>query len=383
MNRQDQIDPTDQSAFDVVCFSHLRWDFVFQRPQHLMTRFARNGRVFVIEEPLGYDGDSYIDVSDRGNNIFVCTPHLSSGDEGRIPELLDLILSERSVTRYIVWFYTPMMLEWSSNLDPIATVYDCMDQLSAFKNASPLLIEREHELFSRADVVFTGGRSLYEAKKDMHPSVHAFPSSIEVQHFAKALEIDSNLPEQANIGRPRIGFVGVIDERTDIELLGAIADLRRDWNFVMVGPVVKISDEDLPQRENIHYLGQRSYEDLPAILASWDAAMMPFALNESTKYISPTKTPEYLAAGLAVVSTPIADVVDPYGEMGLVHIASTPEEFVAALEKAMDEDADARRRTAAEFLARNSWDQTFEKMNSLIAEAVDRTSEDAATEASA
>lgn len=370
LESQTHIDTAGAESFDVVCFCHLRWDFVFQRPQHLMTRFAKNGRVFVIEEPVAHDGDPYIDVSDRGGNIFICVPHLPAGSDDRMPELVERLVYEQNVTRYIVWFYTPMMLNWSERLNPIATVYDCMDQLSAFKNAPPELLERERELFSQADVVFTGGRSLYESKKALHSSVHAFPSSIDVPHFSKALSIDSDLPEQAKIPRPRIGFVGVIDERTDIELLGTLADLRKNWNFIMVGPVVKISEDDLPRRENIHYLGQRAYDDLPAILAGWDAAMMPFALNESTKYISPTKTPEYLAAGLPVVSTPIADVVDPYGEMGLVHIAITPEEFGDALQKALDEDALTRQNKATAFLARNSWDRTFEEMNRLISEAM-------------
>ena len=360
---------TQPESFDVICFSHLRWDFVFQRPQHLMTRFAQKGRVFVIEEPVAHDGEPFIDVSERGDNVHICVPHLPGGPDGVMAELVAGLIRDNAVDRYISWFYTPMMLDWGSKLDPVAVVYDCMDQLSAFKNAPPELLDRERQLFAMADVVFTGGRSLYESKKELHPSVHAFPSSIDVGHFSKALKIDEDIPEQAGIARPRIGFVGVIDERTDIELLGSIADLKPEWNFIMVGPVVKISEEDLPRRDNIHYLGQRAYDDLPAILGDWDAAMMPFAMNESTRYISPTKTPEYLAAGLPVASTPIADVVVPYGEMGFVHIASTPEEFVDAIEKGLNEDAEERREKASRFLGQNSWDRTFEQMYSLISKA--------------
>lgn len=337
-----------------------------------MSRFALNGRVFFIEEPTFVDGPSFIDVSDRGNNIFVCVPHLSETEMHQMPQLIEGLRQEREVHNYITWFYTPMMIEWSSRLQPKATVYDCMDQLSAFKNAPPELMPRERELFEKADVVFTGGHSLYEAKKEQHHSIYAFPSSIDVTHFSKVLEVEKDLPEQAGIERPRIGFVGVIDERTDIDLLASIAELRPGWSFIMVGPVVKISEEDMPRRDNIHYFGQRSYDDLPTILAGWDAAMMPFALNESTRYISPTKTPEYLAAGLPVVSTPIMDVVRPYGEMGLVHIASTPEEFVQALTVAMDEDADQRLKAAAEFLSKNSWDKTFAQMNEVIRDAISK-----------
>jgi hypothetical protein len=371
-------------GFDVFCFSHLRWDFVFQRPQHLMTRFAQNGRVFFIEEPVAHNGESHIDVSKRDANVFVCVPRLSEGGHERMPELVRKLQTEYDSETYISWFYTPMLLEWGSQLEPSAVVYDCMDQLSAFKNAPPELMERERELFQKADLVFTGGKSLYEAKKEQHHSVHAFPSSIETEHFARALEISDEIPEHAGIGRPRIGFVGVIDERSDIELLAAIAAMRPDWNFVMVGPVVKISEEDLPRRENIHYLGQKSYAELPSILAGWDAAMMPFALNESTRYISPTKTPEYLAAGLPVVSTPIADVVQPYGNLGLVHIASTPAEFVEALETAMGEDADERQKAVTEFLSKNSWDKTFRRMEELIVAAMEKKdTEESVVEAAA
>lgn len=360
------------AAFDVICFSHLRWDFVFQRPQHLMTRFARHGRVFVIEEPVSSETEPHIDVSARGNNIFVCVPHVSGGDLDKMPELVEKLVKDQGLDNYIAWFYTPMMLVWSSRLQPKAIVYDCMDQLSAFRNAPPELIDREQQLFAAADIVFTGGKSLYEAKREQHHSVHAFPSSIDVAHFSRAMKVLEDVPEQADISGPRIGFVGVIDERTDIDLLASIADLRPDWNFIMVGPVVKISEEDLPRRQNIHYLGQRNYDQLPDILAGWDAAMMPFALNESTRYISPTKTPEYLAAGLAVVSTPITDVIDPYEGLGLVHIAKTPQEFVSALQIAIEENGDDRRRSAGEFLKQNSWDETFSRMNELIREAIFR-----------
>ncbi len=356
---------------DVICFSHLRWDFVYRRPQHLMSRFAGQGRVFFIEEPLTSDGTTYFDISEREPNLFVCVPHLpKSAGRGQVPEimrhLIDLMRIEHKIDNYITWFYTPMMVDWIRQLTPQAVVYDCMDELSGFKNAPAELVERERELFAKADLVFTGGHSLYEAKRTQHTDVYAFPSSIDKGHFATAILIRDDAAKQAGIPHPRIGFVGVIDERLDKSLLAETADLRPDWNFVMVGPVVKIDENDLPRRDNIHYLGQRTYEDLPAIMSGWDAAMMPFALNDSTKYISPTKTPEYLAAGLPVVSTPIRDVVRPYGEMGLVHIAETAEEFAAGLQHAMDEDAAERRTKVAELLSDHSWDKTFSTMNELI-----------------
>jgi UDP-galactopyranose mutase len=337
-----------------------------------MSRFAGQGRMFFIEEPLTSDGTTYLDVTEREPNLFVCVPHLPAGADASevMPHLVDLLRLDHKIENYVTWFYTPMMYGWSKMLEPKAVIYDCMDELSGFKNPPVGLIERERELFDAADLVFTGGYTLYEAKKQQHPRVYPFPSSIDKDHFGKAMTITEEDPWQENIAHPRIGFVGVIDERMDIELLTAVADLRPDWNFVMVGPVVKIDEADLPRRDNIHYLGQRSYADLPMTIANWDAAMMPFALNDSTKYISPTKTPEFLAAGLPVVSTPISDVVRPYGEMGIVHIAAKPNEFANALSRALDEDAEARRTKVTELLRENSWDITFEAMKKLIDEAI-------------
>src|SRR5918998_4520417 len=256
--------------------------------------------------------------------------------------MIDRLFSERSIREQVLWYYTPMALVFTRHLRPLATIYDCMDELSAFRGAPPALRSREAELFRRADLVFTGGHSLYEAKRDKHPAVYAFPSSIDRAHFAQARERVSEPADQAPLPGPRLGFFGVLDERFDTELLDAAAAARPEWQFVMIGPVVKIDPASLPKRENIHYLGGKQYAELPAYLSGWDVALMPFARNESTRFISPTKTPEYLAAGRAVVSTSIRDVVRPYGEQALVHIADAPEEFVAAVEKAMSEDAAAR-----------------------------------------
>jgi len=358
---------------DVVCFSHLRWDFVYQRPQHLMSRFAKTARVYFIEEPIFDDGEARLDIQKRGDDgLHVVIPHLPHGADADavMPGLLDELAKRENIDGPILWFYTPMMLDGRGGIEPSCVVYDCMDELSMFKNAPTELIERERRLFDLADLVFTGGQSLYEAKRDKHRSVHAFPSSIDVSHFRKALDTGDEPDDQRSIPHPRIGFCGVIDERTDIVLLAKIAELRPDWHFVMLGPIVKVDEADLPQRENIHYLGGKNYNDLPAYIGGWDVAMMPFAMNDSTRFISPTKTPEYLAAGRPVVSTPIRDVVRPYGDLGLVHIASTPEEFVAAIDAAMAEDTETRRSKAAKFLSTISWDKTQREMQQLIEEVI-------------
>jgi UDP-galactopyranose mutase len=364
------------TSYDLICFSHLRWDFVYQRPQHLLSRFSRGHRVFFIEEPIFGDDGPRIDVSERGNGLHVVVPRLPNGTDADavMPDLVHGLSSEEKVGECVAWFYTPMMLRWADHLQPAAIVYDCMDELSMFKGAPLRLIDREKELFERADLVFTGGQSLFEAKRGEHPAVYAFPSSIDVKHFEQALSIEDEPDDQRNISRPRIGFCGVIDERTDINLLDRISVLRPDWHFVMVGPVVKIDENDLPRRDNIHYLGGKKYDELPAYMGGWDVAMMPFAMNDSTRFISPTKTPEYLAAGRPVVSTPIRDVVRPYGDKGLVHIASTAEEFVNAIETAMSENVDEKRAAAREFLATMSWDKTQNAMADLVDEAVDNAS---------
>jgi UDP-galactopyranose mutase len=364
------------SEADLICLSHLRWDFVYQRPQHLLSRFAKERRVFFVEEPIFDDGPTRLDVSRRDCGVYVVVPRLAKEIEGEEAlhsvqrEMVDRLFTEHNVAEHFLWYYTPMAIPWTRHLRPLATVYDCMDELSAFKNAPAALKEREAELFRRADLVFTGGQSLYEAKRGQHKNVFAFPSSIDASHFAQARCVDCEPEDQAGIPHPRLGFFGVIDERMDIELLDAVAAARPDWHLVLVGPVVKIDPADLPHRENIHYLGGKSYAELPAYLSGWDVALLPFARNESTRFISPTKTPEYLAAGCAVVSTSIRDVVRPYGEEGLVHIADTPAEFVSAVEAALDEDAAVRMRQVDAFLANTSWDQTWGRMNELIEDAI-------------
>jgi len=364
-----------EPEYDLICFSHLRWDFVFQRPQHLLTRFAKNHRVFFIEEPIFGDDGPRLEVSQREDDLFVAVPYLPHGTDvdAVMPDLIEKQANEHGIYEPVMWFYTPMMLPWAGRIKPKAIVYDCMDELSLFKGAPPQLLDREAELFRRADLVFAGGQSLYEAKRERHPAVYAFPSSIDVEHFSRALEIDDEPADQQGIAHPRVGFCGVIDERTDLDLLTRIAELRPDWQYIMLGPVAKIDQADLPCRDNIHYLGGKSYNELPAYLAGWDVAMMPFAMNDSTRFISPTKTPEYLAAGRPVVSTPVRDVVRPYGEQGLVYIAALPEEFVMAIENALSEDPAKRQAKTQEFLSRISWNKTQREMSELIKKVIARS----------
>ncbi len=373
----------------LICFSHLRWKFVFQRPQHLMTRFAQSKQVIVFEEPMpAKEATASLERYEQAG-VTVVTPLIP---EGLSPEevtitlrgLLDGLIAEHGVERPIAWYYTPMMLEFSRHVaeSAAAVVYDCMDELAAFKFAPERLKQLERDLVGLADVVFTGGYSLYEAKRGWHVNIHPFPSSVDRLHFAKArsLTAASDPADQAHLPHPRLGFYGVIDERMDLKLVAELADAHPEWSIVMVGPVVKVDPAQLPQRANIHYLGGKGYDELPVYLAGWDVAMAPFAINESTRFISPTKTPEYLAGGKPVVSTAIVDVKRHYGELEAVCVADTHRAFIAGCENAL---ALARSKTSTwleavdEALAELSWDNTYAGMAALVDEAVVRHSQEA------
>lgn len=359
----------------LICFSHLRWNFVYQRPQHLLSRAAESYRVIYIEEPI-FDADvpaltGYVTPS----GVTVMVPHLPGGQDeatrnSQQRALLDELLSDEMFDDLTFWYYSPMALQFSDHIRADCTIFDCMDELSAFRFAPPALIEIEKELLRRADIVFTGGSSLYQAKRAAHRSVHCFPSSVDKAHFATARRhTPANAAgDQAAIPHPRIGFFGVIDERMDLALVARLAELRPQLQFVMIGPLAKISDDDLPRAGNLHWLGPKDYSDLPAYLSGWDCGFMPFALNESTRFISPTKTPEFLSAGLPLVSTNITDVANPYEQLGLVAIAHSPEAFAAAIDVALATKDDAARLAQVDaFLADKSWDDTFKAMQRLIA----------------
>jgi UDP-galactopyranose mutase len=367
------------SNHTLICFSHLRWNFVFQRPQHLMSRFAETGRVIFWEEPEAALPEMEPALGVRTcaeTGVIVVTPSLPeslSGDEREaiLKSLLDSYLAgeEGPVVR---WYYTPMMLPFSRHIESVCTVYDCMDELANFKFAPAELLGLERELLATADVVFTGGYSLYEAKKGLHSNIHPFPSSVDRAHFGRARAMDAAPDDQCSLPRPRFGFYGVIDERMDLEMIAAVADAHPEWSIVMVGPVVKIDPADLPHRANIHYLGGKTYEELPAYLGGWDVALMPFAINDSTKFISPTKTPEYLAGARPVVSTPITDVIRHYGDLQSVFIADGSEAFIKGCEQALAlvRGGDEWLNEVDLKLANLSWDITYARMAGLVHEAI-------------
>jgi glycosyltransferase involved in cell wall biosynthesis len=356
----------------LIVFCHLRWDFVFQRPQHLMTRLAEHYRILFVEEPVYDEGEAHLQKRAVAPNITVCQPHTGIQAPGfhddQIPTL-QMLLADLvpEGERPVVWFYTPMALPLLQGFDPSLVIYDCMDELAAFKNAPKQLLQRESALLNIADLVFTGGPSLYQSKRERHANAHCFSSSVDAKHFRKALDRSDSHPEQVHLPRPRLGFYGVIDERFDTDLIKQVAAARPDWQIVLVGPVVKIDPANLPRATNIHYMGQRTYEQLPQFLAGWDVCLLPFALNESTRFISPTKVLEYMAAELPSVSTPITDVKVPYGDV--VAIADTAEKFIAACERMLAMNGDQKTALVERMraiVAGTSWDLTASKMHQLI-----------------
>lgn len=361
----------------LIVFSHLRWNFVCQRPQHLMIRLARRYKVVFFEEPVLSKGSPNLVISTPAPNVVVCTPHTpftSSGfHDEQLPALQSLLaafVAEQLIHDPIVWLYTPMALPLVSALNPRAVVYDCMDELSAFKNAPRQLLQREHALYQAADLVFTGGPSLYRAKASRHHSVHCFPSSVDRDHFASACDPAIETPAQAGIPHPRFGFFGVIDERLDLGLIDGMATAHPDWQVVLVGPVVKIDPRALPRRSNIHYFGQQPYQELPRYLAGWDVCILPFALNEATRFISPTKTLEYMAAEKPIVSTPVEDVAIPHREVVAI---GKGQDFISLCEAALVETPAQRSRRVElmrKVVAATSWDKTACEMQKLIESVV-------------
>lgn len=376
MNREEQLGqyglyewsgeqaPVSHSQPTLLCLSHLRWGFVYQRPQHLMSRLAASYDVLFFEEPIfGGQEPPRLEIHPAVEGVTILVPRLPEGlsEADAISaqrDLLDQHLAERQINELLLWYFTPMSLAFTGHLQGKVVIFDCMDELSAFRHAPPALVNMERRLMARADVVFTGGYSLWEAKQRHHANIHAMPSSVDVAHFAAARQAQPDPDDQAGIPHPRLGFFGVIDERFDIDLVGEVAAQRPDWHIVLVGPVVKIDPATLPSLPNIHYLGGKQYNELPRYLSGWDVALMPFALNESTRFISPTKTPEYLAGGRPVVSTPIRDVVSTYGNSGVVSIADSPLGFIEAIEAALEKDPAEVARTADKVLDGMSWDKT-------------------------
>jgi glycosyltransferase involved in cell wall biosynthesis len=360
---------------ELVVLSHLRWVFVWQRPQHLISRIGRDyDRTWFVEEPVAVEGltEPRVRTEDHGGIVRVWieappAPALFGYDTTASPLYIDAL---RDVLGHhpdrTVWLYTPMALDVARSLRPSLLVYDVMDDLAAFKFAPEALVLRQRQTLREADVVFAGGRSLHRAVAERRPSAHCFPSGVEPEHYARAIELRTarRLPAP-----PVAGYVGVIDERIDLDLVAGLAHALPDWEVRMVGPVVKIDEAALPQAPNISYLGPREYAELPSVMADFDVALMPFALNDATRSISPTKTLEYLAAGLPVVSTRVPDVVADY--TGVVELCDDSTAFAAACRRALAECRHDRAERCRPVLREQHWDTIAANM-ALLVEAARR-----------
>ncbi len=363
---------------NLLCFSHLRWNFVFQRPQQLLSRLSKNFNTYFVEEPI-FDAQDrvYLTLENIHKNLSVIVPHLPAGlrfeEQCDLQkELLDRLLASQNMAEFIFWYYTPMALPFSEHLHPQLIIYDCMDELSAFKFAPENISILEKNLFKKADLVFTGGASLFDAKKHFHSNIYPFSSSIDKKHFEKARQSWSSYPRTKK--QVKLGFFGVIDERFDSRLIANLAKKHPEWLIELIGPVVKINADELPKATNILYTGQVDYQQLPSYVSKWDIALIPFQINESTRYISPTKTPEYLAAAKPVISTPIRDVVQPYGKMGLVKIGENAEDFARHAEELLRLSFAQSKdwlRLVDDFLAEQSWGQTSAAMMEKIRETLE------------
>jgi UDP-galactopyranose mutase len=367
-----------RTALPIICFSHLRWGFVWQRPQHLLTRLARGRRAYFVEEPTFSPECTYSFLAaELVSGVEVITPVFPEsmfsrhGFGSHINDEISCLLNTYcsgpvDLQSAIVWYYTPMAMgALPASVDPQIVIFDAMDELANFRNAPQELRHNEQVLLRQADLVFAGGPSLYNSRKDHHPDAHCFASGVDASHFAQPQGCVPH--DMVRFRRRVVGFYGVLDERIDFRLLNELAQLRPDWDVVLIGPTAKITDADLAHQPNIHYLGMRTYDQLPAYLARFDAAILPFALNEATAFISPTKTLEYLAGGKPVVSTRVTDVVHLYGEV--VEVADTAEEFVSSIEARWSESISvtrARQHRISEILAEHDWDTIAERMAELI-----------------
>lgn len=368
--------------FPLMVHCHLRWDFVWQRPQQLFSRLATDHPVLFIEDPLPDEGEARLDVSEPFPNVVRMVPRLPHGTPGGGDDhwRLFLPLIEQALQRHpllagrfanpVQWFYSPMSAPvLLGRFGARGTVYDCMDELANFRFAPPDIAARERYLLSRADIVFTGGYQLYEAKARHHPTVYFHVCGVDVGHFGRARLTSTQVPDAvADLPGPILGYVGVIDERLDYPLIEALARRYPQASVVMAGPLAKVERADLPDLPNLHWLGQQPYDALPALVKGFDVCLMPFALNDATRYINPTKTLEYMATGKPVVSTAVADVVRNFTPV--VDVAYSTDEFLDAVARAIDGADPALLREGIARAMDASWDSTVATMRSELLGAV-------------
>ena len=372
----------DDRRFPLVVHCHLRWDFVWQRPQQLFSRLSEHHRILFIEDPLPDEGQARLDISEPCRGVVRVVPRLRADSAGDVDAQCAVVagLVEAAMSSHplmagrfddpVQWFYSPMTAPaMLGRFGARGVVYDCMDELANFRFAPADIAERERFLLARADVVFTGGYQLYQEKSRHHDTVHFHGCGVDAAHFGRARLASTVVPGAvADLPGPVLGYVGVIDERLDYALIEALARRFPEASVVMAGPVVKVDPASLPRLPNIHWLGQQAYEHLPALVKGFDVCLMPFALNEATRYINPTKTLEYMATGKPVVSTAVADVVRNFTPV--VDVAHSIDAFLDAVARAAETPDPALLREGIARASAASWETTVASMRGELLDAV-------------
>jgi glycosyltransferase involved in cell wall biosynthesis len=370
--------------YPLIVHCHLCWDWVWQRPQQFLSRLSHRHRVLFVET-LAPDPDlasplAQIRRFEKWPNLTLLRlqfPAWRWSDGAWVDRERRRLVKEAlkgplrgQFKQPVQWFYDPMAVRaFAGHMGEIATVYDCMDELSQFKGAPPEIRKREAELLAKADVVFTGGRKMWESKSRHNTNCHFYGCGVDLAHFSKARSPQTVVPPDiAGLPKPVFGYFGVIDERMDYELVAALAQAHPEWSIVMVGPVTKVDEKALPRPHNVHWLGGRDYATLPAYCKGFDVCLMPFALNEATEYINPTKALEYMATGRTIVSSAVSDVVRNFGSV--VKIANSHAEFISLCEAALKNPEAEVIERGIEMAAENSWESIIEKMESHIADAL-------------
>jgi glycosyltransferase involved in cell wall biosynthesis len=382
-----------KSDYPIIVHCHLRWDFVWQRPQQFLSRFSKRHRVLFCEGPLLHDESKgernfapYYTLrrDEKFPNVTVMQTHFPAsrfGDakwvDAQRLQLLCAALDKELGGKFehaVQWFYDPMAAPiFLNRVGEVANVYDCMDQLSQFKFAPPELARRERVLLHAADVVFTGGRKMWEDKIQYNDNCHFYGCGVDVAHFSAALEKSTRVPRDlALLKRPTLGYFGVVDERLDYDLIEQLADANPEWSICMIGPTCKVDPKDLPQRPNLHWMGGREYSQLPSYTKGFDVCLMPFAMNEATEFINPTKALEYMATGTPIISTAVPDVVSNFASV--VKVANTADEFIALCRQNLNRPDGAAIQRGLKMANENTWEMIVAKMESHIAKALERRS---------
>ena len=368
----------------IIAICHLSWDWVWQRPQQFLSRLSETHPVLFVETHCTSTPVSFTRTRAARHyhqvtilEIHLPAQHWSDGeyiDKERRRVLKDRLTGEFNgrFDDAILWFNDPMAVTaYAGQLGEHMIVYDCMDELSQFHGAAPELIERERELTRIADVVFCGGRKMRDKRLSLNPNTHFYGTGVDCDHFGSSLSDQLSVsPEIAELPGKVLGYFGVVDERLDYDLITALADACADWSIAMVGPVAKINPTSLPRRPNLHWLGARPYEQLPAITKGFDVCLMPFAINAATEYINPTKALEYMAAGRPVVATAINEVKSNFS--GVSRIARNHDDFIKLCRREARSPSRSRIQRGLKLAADNTWEAITAKMQGHINEALSR-----------